>query len=630
MDDQEDQQANQAHAGNNQAGHTPVINIKNEPISDGIEFENNPWNVESLQAFVCLKCPQCVFDTKEKDSFQNHAIENHPLSIVLFGGTLKEEFNLETQFFPNEKNSDDPLEYEPDYLDYCESKLEEFDCEYTEYNDHTNKIKQERKHKVPNHGVLEDTQKLHTEQTIAKCSICEKELKNKLQLKKHLRMVHKKKGHLECPICKQVLESTPLKMEHIAVKHPERIIYNCQYCDFKCLKSTSLKKHESQKHPEYNLPLLQGTNNKLKSCRVCPVCSKEFQTKISMLEHYISNHPDAKVYSCPFCDAKYLKRLGFEKHISKVHPEHDSDISHTSIKGSHRTCPVCKIVFKTRGLMMNHLTIVHPQQKIQKIHSCSLCNEKFRTFNGLQIHVFHCHERKVTDLGCSFCGKEFPSKMDLKSHIAIEHKDKKYECSKCDTSYLHQRTLMFHIEQVHEEKKHQCTTCGEIFESIGRLETHIAVKHDRSKLFECPSCKAAYTIHQKLEEHIAFVHEKVSGHLCTQCGKNFKIKSSLRDHILVVHEGKKYHCDLCTKTFMNKSTLQSHVIQIHEGKKAPPVKCSQCQKSFSGSSRNSNLQRHISEVHEGKRPYACHLCGLTFGQSGNLKTHMKGKHKDVI
>ena len=90
MDDQKDQQANHVHAGNSQTRHTPVshapvINIKSEPISDGIEYENNPWNVESLQAFLYLKCPQCVFDTKEKYSFQNHAIENHPLSIVLFG-----------------------------------------------------------------------------------------------------------------------------------------------------------------------------------------------------------------------------------------------------------------------------------------------------------------------------------------------------------------------------------------------------------------------------------------------------------------------------------------------------------------------------------------------------------------
>ena len=51
-------------------------------------MEYNPWQVDSLQAFSFLKCPECIFDTKEEDFFQVHAIEKHPLSFVLFGKTL--------------------------------------------------------------------------------------------------------------------------------------------------------------------------------------------------------------------------------------------------------------------------------------------------------------------------------------------------------------------------------------------------------------------------------------------------------------------------------------------------------------------------------------------------------------
>ena len=47
-----------------------------------------------------------------------------------------------------------------------------------------------------------------------------------------------------------------------------------------------------------------------------------------------------------------------------------------------------------------------------------------------------------------------------------------------------------------------------------------------------------------------------------------------------------------------------------------PLICTQCQKCFS-KYRNSILQRHVSEVYEGKGPYACYLCGLSFGQYGN-------------
>ena len=45
----------------------------------------NPWQVNSLQAFSCLKCPECAFSTKEETLFQDHAVENHVLSCVLFG-----------------------------------------------------------------------------------------------------------------------------------------------------------------------------------------------------------------------------------------------------------------------------------------------------------------------------------------------------------------------------------------------------------------------------------------------------------------------------------------------------------------------------------------------------------------
>ena len=58
----------------------------------------NPWQVDSIQAFSFLKCPECIFDTKEEELFQDHAIENHPLSFVLFGKELKQEQFDEFQF----------------------------------------------------------------------------------------------------------------------------------------------------------------------------------------------------------------------------------------------------------------------------------------------------------------------------------------------------------------------------------------------------------------------------------------------------------------------------------------------------------------------------------------------------
>ena len=57
-----------------------------------IMLVKNPWHVRSIQSFSCLKCPECAFITKEENSFQTHAVQNHPLSYVgytsIFFGSL--------------------------------------------------------------------------------------------------------------------------------------------------------------------------------------------------------------------------------------------------------------------------------------------------------------------------------------------------------------------------------------------------------------------------------------------------------------------------------------------------------------------------------------------------------------
>ena len=55
-------------------------------------MDTNPWQVDSIQAFYFLKCPECAFDTKEENYFHEHALQNHPLSIVFFGTKSEELF----------------------------------------------------------------------------------------------------------------------------------------------------------------------------------------------------------------------------------------------------------------------------------------------------------------------------------------------------------------------------------------------------------------------------------------------------------------------------------------------------------------------------------------------------------
>ena len=124
------------------------------------QMTDNPWDVDSIQAFLFFKCPECIFDTKESYKFQEHAVENHPLSFVLFGKqqfdeegfnhfmTIKEEYEEEEDRkgfnttinikVEPQKEHIDPLEVEePTFSSIKEEKnviseYEILDCETTD------------------------------------------------------------------------------------------------------------------------------------------------------------------------------------------------------------------------------------------------------------------------------------------------------------------------------------------------------------------------------------------------------------------------------------------------------------------------------------------------------------------
>ena len=59
----------------------------------------NPWQVESIQAFVYINCPECSFKTKEEGFFQDHAVASHPNCFALFGRSdiVIQEVTIEDQ-----------------------------------------------------------------------------------------------------------------------------------------------------------------------------------------------------------------------------------------------------------------------------------------------------------------------------------------------------------------------------------------------------------------------------------------------------------------------------------------------------------------------------------------------------
>ena len=72
----------------------------------------NPWLVDSIQAFSFLNCPECSFRAKDKNFFQGHALQNHPLSFQFFCSSSKKQREIVTEIEKIESSESKTKEYE--------------------------------------------------------------------------------------------------------------------------------------------------------------------------------------------------------------------------------------------------------------------------------------------------------------------------------------------------------------------------------------------------------------------------------------------------------------------------------------------------------------------------------------
>ena len=83
-------------------------------------MSRNPWLVDSVQAFSYLKCPECDFNSKDESIFQDHAVENHPLSFVLFGENMEKD----DDFIKMEPHVE--MKESPGFISFSENKATKF------------------------------------------------------------------------------------------------------------------------------------------------------------------------------------------------------------------------------------------------------------------------------------------------------------------------------------------------------------------------------------------------------------------------------------------------------------------------------------------------------------------------
>ncbi|TST47738.1 Zinc finger protein Gfi-1 [Bagarius yarrelli] len=106
-----------------------------------------------------------------------------------------------------------------------------------------------------------------------------------------------------------------------------------------------------------------------------------------------------------------------------------------------------------------------------------------------------------------------------------------------------------------------------------------------------------------------------SSYKCIKCTKVFSTPHGLEVHARRSHSGTRpFACELCGKTFGHAVSLEQHKV-IHSQERI--FSCKICGKSFK---RSSTLSTHLL-IHSDTRPYPCQYCGKRFHQKSDMKKH---------
>ena len=262
----------------------------------------NPWAVYSVQAFSFLKCPECTFDAKEEKIFQFHAVENHPLSFVLFG-QAEEVKKLGENLVSTDENS----------ISENNDLIEDVEEEITIKEDLYEEKSQSEDENLHSDNELTNSNENSGEEKIVpgsgNCHICGKFYKT--DLKRHVASVHQKKKPFKCDIksCKFAFADKSALKKHTSIVHEGKKPlkpFLCTICGVRCVAKATLKFHIENVH--------EG-----KKLHMCSKCGKSFSALASLNIHISTVHERNKPYQCSSCDKRFGLKNVLKKHMKKIH-----------------------------------------------------------------------------------------------------------------------------------------------------------------------------------------------------------------------------------------------------------------------------------------------------------------------
>lgn len=391
-------------------------------------------------------------------------------------------------------------------------------------------------------------------------------------------------AYYKCNFCEKELKPRKNILRHIKTKHdPEDRPFGCGYCIERFITDYDLEVHEAELHKDC----------KTKTIFFCDLCGVSGDRKDGMDHHMIDDHLklSAKVdgsfkFSCSRCRLRFKHKRSLEQHIAAHHEE---------IK-----CDQCNEKFIDKTKLQHHKIIVHeqvirelaPNEVVQEI-KCCVCNQNFPSEAELSTHL-EDHRKTFDSFSCQLCQMQLKNFDSCISHSKYHVKPKTHQCLKCLKIFPLDGKLIAHVaghKRSEQPRPHQCNKCDSKFKTAWKLSLHDKVKHQNLTLFICPFCAKSLATASVLDTHIRYVHnrEKELKFECKICNKKFTKKVALDRHETTHSTDRPHICEQCGAAFKTKDGLGVH-IKRHDGTYKKDIPCPQCSFKFHD---NHRLQLHL-------------------------------------
>lgn len=278
------------------------------------------------------------------------------------------------------------------------------------------------------------------------CVFCQESFKYVMEFKKHVSK-HKTDGLFTCFHCKKNYKEYHRVRRHIRIIHPTAK-YPCNECDRSFLHKNLLRRHK----------LIHAKTDTIQ----CPLCEQKFFKDFELKHHLSVFHKEkTKTKKLPLIETKNETSIRQPK-ILKEKENHTTPIVSENYYLSQFKCETCRLGFKRRGMLVNHLVRRHPEQnvdsieelnqpivKLQTMFKCPYCPKLYKNNAKRKCHIIKNHPGM--DIPASF--RKNPVLIDPNVQTVGCIKTDVQKCHLCYKQYVTRIRLVAHYRKSHPEAR---------------------------------------------------------------------------------------------------------------------------------------------------------------------------------